>query len=201
LAAGRSTRFGGDDGSTKLVTKIGSIPLVRRVADAALASRAGPIIVVTGHAAGAVEAALKDCLVQIVHAGDFAVGQSRSLQAGIAALPPSANGVVVLLGDMPLVSSQLIDRLIDTFDSNPGASAIVPTFGGRRGNPVVLARRIFSDVAKRDGDHGAGPLLKLIDDVIEVPVSSAEIQVDIDTPEDLQRAERQLSEIRTPPGV
>jgi molybdenum cofactor cytidylyltransferase len=194
LAAGQSTRFGGDDSSTKLVTKIGSIPLVRRVADSALASRAQPVIVVTGHAASAVKAALKDCPVQIIHAEDYAAGQSRSLRAGIAALPPSANGVVILLGDMPLVSSQLIDRLIDTSGNNPDASAIVPTFDGRRGNPVVLARRIFPDVAKLNGDHGAGPLLKLIDDVIEVPVSSAEIHVDIDTREDLQR-------VRTSPSV
>ncbi len=192
LAAGRSTRFGDDRSTTKLVAQFGGAALVHRVAEAALASHAFPVIVVTGLARDAIAAALKDCDVRLVDAPDYAAGLSQSLRAGVAAVPADAGGAIVLLADMPLITPTLIDALIATFEAAPNATAVVPTYAGRRGNPVLLARTLFATVAKLDGDRGAGKILAEIEGVVECPVWDESIFADVDTPDDL----RHLAESR-----
>jgi len=130
LAAGRSTRMGGPN---KLLAEIGGRPLVRIVAEEALKSRARPVIVVTGHQRDQVEAALKGLDVQIVHNPDFADGLSTSVRAGLAAVPQSAAGAIVCLGDMPQVRSGLIDKLLEAFDPERGALVVIPVIAGKRG--------------------------------------------------------------------
>ena len=114
LAAGRSTRMGGPN---KLLAEIGGRPLVRIAAEEALASRARPVIVVTGHQREQVEAALEGLKVNCVHNPNFAEGLSTSLKAGLATLPADVDGAIVCLGDMPQVNASLIDRLIAAFRS------------------------------------------------------------------------------------
>ena len=109
LAAGRSTRMGGPN---KLLAEIDGRPLVRIAAEQALASRASPVIVVTGHQRERVERALAGLPVTFVHNPDFAEGLSTSLKAGIAAVPAEADGAIVCLGDMPQVSADA-DRPAD----------------------------------------------------------------------------------------
>jgi molybdenum cofactor cytidylyltransferase len=185
LAAGRSTRFGQDRVATKAVAELDGAPLVRRVARAALASRASPVLIVTGHARNLIAATLEDYDVRVVDAPDYAAGLSRSLRAGVAAVPDDADGAVVLLADMPLIAPSLIDTLIATFETAPDAKAVVPTYAGRRGNPVLLARRLFATVAGLDGDRGAGQILAEIEGVVECPVTDESIFADVDTPDDL----------------
>src|SRR5262249_32793382 len=131
LAAGRSTRMGGPN---KLLAEIKGKPLVRIAAEQALASRAHPVIVVTGHQRERVEEALKGLRVKFVHNPDFADGLSTSLKAGLAAVPAEADAAIVCLGDMPQVTSAMIDRLIGAFDPARGALIVVPTIAGKRGN-------------------------------------------------------------------
>ncbi len=122
LAAGRGTRFGAE---AKLLALLGGKPLVRRVAEAALASMARPVIVVTGHRAPEVEAALADLPLELAHNPDFAEGLSTSLKRGFRALPPDVEAVIVLLGDMPLVNAPLIDRLIRRWsETRPAALSV-----------------------------------------------------------------------------
>jgi molybdenum cofactor cytidylyltransferase len=187
LAAGRSTRFGQDRVATKVVAEFHGAPLVRRVAKAALASRASPVIVVTGHAGNLIAAALADSDVRVVDAPDYALGLSRSLRAGVAAVPDDARGAIVLLADMPLVAPALIDALIATFDVVPNAKAVVPAYAGRRGNPVLLGRPLFAKIARLEGDRGAGQILAEIEGVVERPVTDESIFVDVDTPDDLRQ--------------
>jgi molybdenum cofactor cytidylyltransferase len=187
LAAGRSTRFGQDRVATKAVADLDGAPLVRRVAGAALASRASPVLVVTGHAGNLIAAALKDYDVRVVDAPDYAAGLSRSLRAGVAAVADDADGAVVLLADMPLIAPALIDTLIAAFEAAPNAKAVVPTYAGRRGNPVLLARGLFATVAGLDGDRGAGQILAAIEGVVECPVTDESIFADVDTPDDLRQ--------------
>jgi len=113
LAAGRSTRMGGPN---KLLAEISGRPLVRIAVDEALASRADSVVVVTGHQRERVEAALQGLKIKTVHNPDYAQGLSTSLRAGLRALPENADGVVVLLADMPQVDAALINRLITAFD-------------------------------------------------------------------------------------
>src|SRR5262249_35198921 len=149
LAAGRSTRMGGPN---KLLEEINGKPLVRIAAEQALASRASPVIVVTGHQKERVERALAGLPVKLVHNPEFAQGLSTSLKAGIAAVPAEADGAVVALGDMPQVGAVLIDRLIGAFAPERGALVVIPTIEGKRGNPVLWARRFFPDLLKVEGD-------------------------------------------------
>jgi molybdenum cofactor cytidylyltransferase len=183
LAAGRSTRMGGPN---KLLAEIAHRPLVRIAAEEALKSRAKPVIVVDGHQRDQVERALAGLPLSVVHNPDFANGLGTSLKAGIAAVPADADGAIVLLGDMPQVDAALIDRLIAAFDPDRGALVVVPTFEGKRGNPVLWSRRFFPDLMAIEGDVGARNLIgRYGEAVVEVPVEGKAALVDVDTPEAL----------------
>lgn len=183
LAAGASRRMGGRN---KLIEPVGGRPMVRRVVEAALASPARPVIVVTGHEAEKVRAALAGLNVQCVHNALFAEGQSTSLKAGLVQVPAGADGAVILLGDMPLVTAEIVTRLIAAFNPTEGRTICVPVHAGRRGNPVVWARRHFPEMMALAGDTGARPLLAAhADEVCEVEVATDAIHRDFDTPESL----------------
>jgi molybdenum cofactor cytidylyltransferase len=186
LAAGRSTRMGGPN---KLIAEIGGKPLVRIAAEQALASRADPVIVVTGHERERVEAALAGLNLRLVHNPDYAQGLGTSLHAGVAAVPAEADGVIVCLGDMPQVTASLIDRLITAYDAEKGALVVAPTRDGQRGNPVLWARRFFPDLMAVTGDVGARHVLNSYSEaVVEVPVQEEGAFLDVDTPEALRAA-------------
>src|SRR6202171_2367091 len=188
LAAGRSTRMGGPN---KLLAELDGKKLVRIVAEQALASKAMDVIVVTGHQADLVEQALAGLKVKFVRNPDFAGGLASSVKSGIAAVPANADGAVICLGDMPLMSAQLIDRLIETFAPDRGQLIAVPVSDGRRGNPVLWARRFFRELMTLDGDVGARHLIaKHAEAVAEVPVEGESAFLDIDTPQALEAARR-----------
>jgi molybdenum cofactor cytidylyltransferase len=190
LAAGRSSRMGGPN---KLLAEIGGRPLVRHVVDAALASRARPVVVVTGHQRDKVEAALAGLSIKFVHNPHFADGLGTSLKAGIAALPAEVDGAIVCLGDMPQVDASLIDRLIGAFDPDHGALVVVPTIDGKRGNPVVWSRRFFPDLMTVEGDVGARYLIgRYTEAVAEVPLTGTAALTDVDTPEALEAVRAEL---------
>ena len=190
MPAGRASRFraaAGEAGpATKLVAQLHGKPLVRHVAEAALASRARPVIVVTGHADEAVRAALDGLDVSFVANPDYESGIASSLKRGCAAVPATCAATLVLLGDMPLVSAAVIDRLVDVFAAEPGIGAVAPTFDGKRGNPVLISRALFPQVAHLSGDVGAKPLLAGAS-VREVPLDDEAVAFDVDTPDALTR--------------
>jgi molybdenum cofactor cytidylyltransferase len=191
LAAGRSTRMGGPN---KLLADVGGRPLVRIATEEALASRAQPVVVVTGHQREQVEAALKGLPVILAHNPDFAQGLSTSLKAGLAALPAGADGAIVCLGDMPQVDAGLIDRLVAAFEPEKGALVVVPTIAGKRGNPVVWSRRFFADLSRLDGDVGARHLIGAYPEaVVEVPVTGRAAFVDVDTPDALHAVRAEIA--------
>ncbi len=190
LAAGRSTRMGAVN---KMLAEIGGKPLVRIAAEQALASRAKPVIVVTGHEREQVEAALEGLPVRFVHNPDFADGLGTSLKAAVAAVPAEADGAIVCLGDMPQVDSQLIDKLIAAFDPERGGLVVVPSIDGRRGNPVVWSRRFFHDLMSINGDIGARHLIgQYAEAVVEVPVAGDAALTDVDTPELLSAVKAEI---------
>ncbi len=187
LAAGRSSRMGTQN---KLVQDFGGKPMVRQVAESALESGASPVVVVCGHDEAAIRDALAGLAVHVVSNPDYADGLSTSLKAGIAALPDETDGVVVLLGDMPLVRSTLIRRLVAAFEAEPGGLAAVPIHDGDWGNPVVIARALFAETAGLSGDAGARKLLEQRkDSVIEVPADDT-VTLDADTPDALEALRR-----------
>ena len=193
LAAGRASRFRAAGGAeeTKLVAKLDGKPIVRRVVEAALTSRARPVIVVVGHARGAVEAALAGSTATLAFNRDFDTGIASSLRIGLAATPAEADGAVVLLGDMPNVAPGLIDDLIGAFEAQPTARAVTPIREGRRGNPVLIARALFEQAMRLVGDEGARRLLVALDPRAVIDIAAAtDVSFDVDTPDDLALARR-----------
>jgi molybdenum cofactor cytidylyltransferase len=186
LAAGRSTRMGPDN---KLLAEIGGKALVRIAAEEALKSKARPLVVVTGHQRERVEAALKGLDVTFAHNPDYADGLSTSLKSGLTALPDNTDAALVLLADMPGIDAVLIDTLIGAFDPARSALVVVPTFGGKRGNPVLWSRRFFPDLTALQGDVGARHLIGSHPDAVaEVAVEGNAVLADIDTPDALKAA-------------
>ena len=174
----------------KLLIEVDGEPMVRRVAAAALGSKAAPVVVVTGHEAERVRAALDGLDVAFAHNSDFAEGMSSSLHCGVEALDseraPGIDGAVVCLGDMPRTSAALIDRLIADFNPLEGRAIGVPTYRGKRGNPVLWAARFFGEIRTLSGDVGARHLIgDHADAVYEVESPDHSVTIDVDTPEAL----------------
>lgn len=179
LAAGSGSRMGG---ANKLLQRVQGVPMLRRVVNAALASRCTSVRVVTGFAAADAEACLAGLDIAFTHNPDFATGMASSLRRGLAALDPEADAAVVLLADMPFIDGGHIDRLIDAFD--PERPAIVTLAkDGRRGNPVLWPRAHFAEMQAVEGDTGARELLQRhAGQVQAVACDDDAIFADIDTP-------------------
>jgi len=181
LAAGQSRRMGPVN---KLLEVIDDVPLIRRTVETVKASKAGNIVVVTGHESEAVKSALSGLNVVFVHNPNFHQGLSTSLDAGLAALPHTDFGVVVCLGDMPQIKPSHINALIDQFDPDQGRAIGVPVHLGKRGNPILWARRFFDAMTDISGDVGARHLIGMNADLVyEVEFEDTAVLTDLDTPE------------------
>jgi molybdenum cofactor cytidylyltransferase len=157
--------------------------MVRHTAEAILKSSIRPVLVVTGHEDAAVRSALAGLPLTFHHAAGFAEGMSASLRTGIAALPGGCTAALICLGDMPFVRPETLDRLAQ-FHS--GQAAVFPTWQGKRGNPVLLARSLFAGIMTLWGDEGARSLLRAIPDrLAELPVDDPGILRDVDRPDAL----------------
>jgi molybdenum cofactor cytidylyltransferase len=183
LAAGQSRRMGK---TNKLLAAIDGKPMVRWAAEAALASSARPVFVVLGHEADKVRAALTGLDLTFVENPDYAQGIASSVKRGIAALPASADGAVVCLGDMPRIGARQIDRLIAAYNPVESRALCIPTWRGKRGNPVLIGKRFFAEMQALTGDVGARPLISQYPELTcEVAMDDDAVLVDIDTPQAL----------------
>ncbi len=183
LAAGQSRRMGP---SNKLLAKIDGVAMVRHVAENLSGSRVATILAVTGYEAEAVRNTFDGLDLRIVHNPDFADGLSTTLKTGLDALPDDIDGVVVCLGDMPRVTGGMIDKLIAAFDPDEGRAICVPTWQGKRGNPVLWDRRFLEEMGDVSGDVGARHLIGRHDElVVEVEMANDAVVIDVDTPDHL----------------
>jgi CTP:molybdopterin cytidylyltransferase MocA/xanthine/CO dehydrogenase XdhC/CoxF family maturation factor len=182
LAAGMSSRMG----KNKLGMPLEGKPLIRHAVEAALTAALDPVIVVTGHEPAVIRDALGGLPVHFVQNSAFAEGLSTSLRTGIKAVPPTCDGAMILLGDMPDVSPELIDRTVAAFDPAQSRAICVATAQGERGHPVLWGRQFFSSIQHLQGDTGARSLMdRHADQVCEVEAGDGAPLTDIDTPEAL----------------
>jgi molybdenum cofactor cytidylyltransferase len=183
LAAGKSSRMGGN----KLLEDVAGKPMIRHAVEAVVASQVQRTIVVTGRDAPQVTAALAGLPHTEVYNRHFADGLSTSLQAGLMELG-EADAALIVLGDMPRISTDVINKLIAAFNPAEHRAICVPVFGGKRGNPVLWSARYFEAMKDLTGDKGARELLNdFSEDVIEVAMPDDAVLDDIDTPEALAR--------------
>lgn len=191
LAAGRSRRMAPHN-KLLVVDRTGK-PMIARVVDNVLSSHARPILVVTGHQAEQVQHALGGRPVRYVHADDYAEGLAASLKAGIAAVPGECAAAVVCLGDMPLVTGRMIDRLLSAYDPDEGRLIVLPTYRGKQGNPMLWDREFFPEILDVSGDSGARFLVgQHIEAVAEVEMADDAVLRDFDTTESLSTLPQRL---------
>ena len=183
LAAGRSARFG----APKLLASVAGQPVIRATVERVLASRARPVIVVTGHEGDRVFAALAGLDVRRAHNAAWSGGMATSLAAGVAAVPDECDALLVLLGDQPRVSPAAIDALVEPPDDHP---IVVPRYDGQRGHPVRFARALFGELRSLAGDEGARQLIAREPARVGWLALPGLAPDDVDTPEDLARIER-----------
>ena len=179
LAAGKSSRMG----SNKLLADLGGKPLLLHCVENLKASAVHDITVVTGNEAEKVSEALKGLDVKFVHNAQFADGLSKSLKSGLANVGSDIDGVLIALGDMPLVDARTVDRLIAAFSVADHRTICVPVHEGKRGNPVLWGRQHFVSLQAVEGDQGGRLLMDFLsDEIVEVEVPSRAVLVDVDTP-------------------
>jgi molybdenum cofactor cytidylyltransferase len=179
LAAGSGSRFGGG----KLMTPWRGGVLLDGALTAAKAAPVEGVFVAVG-ADPQVAFYLTSKGVTVVEAADHARGLSASLKAGVASLPKDASGVIVFLGDMPLIPHGLAGLLAQALAD--GAPAAVPEYRGRTGNPAALSAVLFPAIAALDGDRGARTILEgLGAQLARVACDDPGVLADVDRPDDL----------------
>jgi molybdenum cofactor cytidylyltransferase len=183
LAAGTSSRLG----EPKQLLSFRGRPLVRQVAEHALASRLAGLTVVVGNRAADVTAALAGLPVAVVENPSYQLGQSTSLRAGLLALPRQPAATLIMLVDQPFVDAPLIDRLIGLYEET-GAPIVAPRFGSQRGNPVIFDRSLVPELLLVVGDTGAREVVaKHRDRLATLELPDGQAFVDVDTWEDYQK--------------
>lgn len=189
LAAGQSTRF--DDGN-KLLATVSGIPIVKRVVSVLSQSPVGDIILVTGVGADDVLKAVGDGDWRHTQNERATDGMASTLQAGLDAVAPDADGALIALADMPYLSPALIETLCAAFTMCQGKAIVFPQQdNGRQGHPVIWPRSFFADLQKLTGDQGGKSVLAANRDHCHpVPFSDDGAYFDIDTADDLSRARK-----------
>ena len=190
LAAGRSSRMG--QGQHKLLLPLGDRPVLLHVVDTVLASQARPIVVVLGHQAEQVRSILApfESRLTIIDNPDYQLGMSTSLRKGIETLMssyPTVNGALIVLSDQPLMTSYILDSMIET-KQNTGKRIIVARYQGKRGNPTLFDASLFPELMEMTGDEGGRKVLERHREEIAVlDIEDATPNYDVDTWEAYQQ--------------
>jgi molybdenum cofactor cytidylyltransferase len=184
LAAGGSSRLG----TPKQLLEWHGVPFVRHVAQRALDAGLAPVVVVTGAYSPEVEAALQGLEIQTAYNPDWEKGQSSSVKVGIRALSPENGSAIFLLSDQPQVYESLIQELIRSHSATL-APIVAPRVHGKRANPVLFDKRVFSELLLLQGDTGGR---RLIAEGERFPTHWIDLDddkmlLDVDTQADYQR--------------
>ena len=183
LAAGQSKRMLNDN---KLLIKINKKTMLATMITKSLNSSADNTVLVLGYQSDVIQEIIQDKNITTIVNKDFTKGLSSSLQCGISALPDDCDAAVIILADMPGITSTIIDNMINSFNPKKNNSIIIPTFNKKRGNPILLDRKFFPDILRVTGDKGAKDIIKNNkNSILEVPQKNSSVLNDIDTKEDL----------------
>lgn len=178
LAAGRGTRIGGD----KMLLPVAGQPMIAHVIAAARAAQLDEPIVVIRPEDVALRQIIDDAGLMHVESTDFELGMAHSLAAGLAAAPAHWDGAFIMLGDMPFIAPALLTAMAQRLTPK---AIVIPEHGGRRGNPVLWARRYFAQLSGLKGDTGGRALWgDHAHQIIAQSWHDTSIFADIDTPED-----------------
>ncbi len=194
LAAGTSSRLG----RPKQLLPLGNTTLIGRVVAVAAASELDAVVVVLGHEAGAITSALlgisKNPKVRICFHPAYRDGMASSLQAGLRAVRGTGRSVMILLGDQPFITTEMVNGLLERFHAAP-EGICVPCAGQRQGPPACFSERYYSALMALEGDIGARRvILSHPWDVRYVDIGSDVPFLDIDTAGDARRIRRMTAD-------
>lgn len=183
LAAGEGRRFGG----TKQLERVRGRALAQHAIDAAAGAGVGEIVVVLGHDAERVRAALTlPPGARTVVNGRYREGQSSSLAEGLRALDPSSEAAVMLLADQPGIAERHVRALVEAF-ADGGAEILRMRFRDGPG-PAIVARSVWPELERLEGDVGARALFAAHPERVRWLAFEEDAPVDVDEPGDLERA-------------
>jgi len=181
LAAGNSTRMG----KLKQLLPFGTSTILEQVIDNLLGSVVKEIVVVVGHRAEGVIKTASSKPVKVVLNSDPEQGMSTSIIAGLNAVDSQAQAFMIALGDQPLIDGWIINRLIEEFHHHD-KGIVIPTYQGKRGHPIIFARKYRHELLALRGDVGGREIVRNhLEDILEVAVNCEGIYLDIDTPQSL----------------
>lgn len=183
LAAGESRRMG----RFKQLLQFGDKTFVEHCVDTLLASRVDEVIVVTGHRALDVRRTVGDRPVRYAHNADYLLGMASSIKCGVRCLSELTRGFVLALVDQPQISSNVINRVIETFEKER-ALIVVPAYEGKNGHPVLLDISLRDEILALDDRQGLRQVVRAHNnDVVRVEMSNSAVLEDFDLPEDYER--------------
>ena len=186
LAAGESSRMAG---AFKPLLKWGKRTVIGACVEGLRKSRVGEIIVVLGHRESEIRPVLAGSGVQFAINEDYTRGMLSSIKTGLAQLSPQSTAILIALVDQPMVSSAVIDKLIDAYETGD-KKIVVPVCQGQHGHPIILSREFEDDIMILDESSPEG-LRSVINayrtEILEVPVTETAVIEDIDKPEDYER--------------
>jgi len=197
LAAGLSSRMG----KPKLFLPFLNVPLIQYPVTLAIRQKLDPVLVVGGKYIHELQEELNlySEQMQIIHNWDYEKGMSTSLIAGINALNEEVDGVLIFLGDQPLVSDKVVEKLILTYEENmgQGTKIVRPRYADQPGHPIIFDKSLFSDFQTLSGDEGGKSIIKANGDkLIYVDFENEKLNLDIDTPQDYDALLETLSELK-----
>ena len=185
LAAGQSSRM---ENGNKLLLPINGIPMISHVCNTVLKAALDPVVVVTGCDNELVTQAIPTAINEIIYNSHWQSGMASSIYSGISALPKSIDGNMIVLGDMPMLSKNTLDLLIDEFIVQHGDRIIYPIYEERQANPVIFPKKYFQEILTTTGDRGCKKILKQYsNDVVGVSIGLPEVVFDCDNEDDYFR--------------
>lgn len=178
LAAGQSRRMGTQN---KLLLPVAGVPMVRHVVDQIAAAIDGPVLVVLGHQAESITAALDGSSAETVFNPQFAAGQFTSVASGLRHAD-DAEMLLIGLSDLPLLRARDIQTLIDAHRSANTGKISIPVNGTKRGNPIVVPRCLRARLLEDPKNPGCQKFTRLHPELVqEMTLTAKGFYVDIDT--------------------
>ena len=190
LAAGGSKRMGN---LNKLLLLLNDRSIIYRVCKMVLDAEVDQIILVTGHQNKEVEKSIPEGINTIVYNKNWEKGMMTSIYAGMCGLDNDVDGNMIILGDMPLISTVTINKIIQKFNKYNGNHIVYPIYDNKQANPVIFPKKYFPEILSSKGDKGCKKVLKKYPgDALGIQINSDEVIIDCDTRDDYFLVEKKL---------
>lgn len=179
-------------GRNKMLLSLDGESILRRAVQRAVAAGLDPVVVVLGHEADRARSELVDLRCEPVVNPDYARGVNVSLRAGIAAVPPRARAVVVVLADMPFVTAEMIATLVERYRQT-SAPLVISDYGGVNAPPILYDRSLFEELGAMEGEGCGKQVVRKHRSEAQVVPWPVEALADVDVPEDYERVRAGLA--------